>query len=582
MALDGIFLSKIKKEIVSLVIGARVEKITQPAKEEIVLFFRGREGSKKLCICPSANAPRIHFIEKPHEAPQSAPMFCMLLRKHLSGAILTDVVQIETDRVLHLVFSASNEIGDRVSLKLCVEIMGKCSNIILVDENNVIIDAIKRVPISVSTVRQIIPKLKYELPEKQDKLNLLETEVDEIFSAVLSNERTLLSKSVLSSVQGISPVVAREIAFLSTGNDEYIPNLSEVEKELLFDALGRLKKCAENDGELFILYDGKKKPKDISFFPIEQYGPVYTSRAFSSPSALLETFYDERDELNRMNARGKELLRAVNSILERVTRKLANQRADLESCKNAEQWKLYGELITNNIYSLKKGSSKYELQNYYDNMTPVVIEADPALTPTENANRYYRRYRKAKTAEGILKDLIVQKEEEIQYLETVLDEISRAETDNEIELIKQELVSCGYLKNRQSKKKKPPKELPPMRFETDDGYTVLVGRNNVQNERLSLKTAHGNDMWLHTQQLPGSHVIICAKEGEVSDLSIEQAASIAAYFSKARGGSLVPVDYTRVKALKKPNGSKPGKVIYHEYYTIIVKPDKELVERLRA
>lgn len=297
---------------------------------------------------------------------------------------------------------------------------------------------------------------------------------------------------------------------------------------------------------------------------------------------MLDDFYFERDRINRINHRGHELIKLLNNLIERTVRKVALQKEELIRCQNKDELRLYGELILANLYRLTKGVSYYEVENYYDNCNLIKIPCNPALSPSENQKRYYKEYRKAQTAEKMLVELIVQSEQEIVYLESVLDALSRADSDSEISSIRLELSQGGYIKNTKGKKLKQPKELPPFEFMSSDGFKILVGRNNTQNDRLSLKTAAKNDMWLHTQKIPGSHVIIVAEGKEISDLAIEQAAIIAASYSKAADSSLVPVDYTRVKALKKPIGAKAGMVIYHEYYTIIVNPDKELVKRLKV
>ena len=582
MALDGILLSKIKEEIISGACGAKLEKIQQTGKDEILLTLRAKTGVKKLFISVSANAARICFVEKAPEAPANPPMFCMLLRKHLSGATLVSARQLETDRVLFLDFSAFNEIGDRVVLTLCVEIMAKCSNIILFDSSNTIIDSIKRVDVSVSSVRQILPKLQYAAPPKQNKLGILEHSEDELIKDILLKKNHYLSRAVIDSVQGISPVISREIAFLVTSYDEYVCDLTESQVERLSGALRLLRECASSQGALYMVSDKNGKPKDISFMPVRQYGSEYTVSVFDSPSRMLEAFYSERDRIDRTSHRSRELVRQVNTVIDRIIRKTAAQRSELEGCKNKDDLRLYGELIINNSFSLSKGCGIYRVENYYDDMKTIDIPVDPALTPVENANRYYKSYQKAKTAEVMLKKLIEDGENERVYLESVLDELSRAESDSELASIRLELSDGGYVKNKFSKKKKPPKELPPIEFLSDDGFRILVGRNNVQNDRLSMRIASANDMWLHVQGFPGSHVIIFSKDGEVSDLSIEQAAAVAACFSKASDGTLVPVDYTPVRFLKKPNGARPGKVIYHQYYTVTVKPDRDLAERLRV
>lgn len=579
MALDGIFLSKVKKELEETAVGMRVDRVNQPSKDEIVLSLRGKNGAKKLFVSARADSARINLTLHHIENPPVAPMFCMLLRKHLGGAVISAVNQLGLDRALFIVFDATNEIGDKVKLTLVVEIMGKCSNIILLDGNGRIIDCIKRVDFSTSTVRQILPGLKYVLPPSQNKLNLEKTSEAEIVKCVLQKSDKLLSSAVLSTIEGISPVIAREIAYKTCYDDPNVCELSQEEVQRLESAVTFLKESIF-DKKVYMLLTEEYKPKDMAFLKPALFEGKLKVKQYKTASELLDDFYYERDRISRINHRAHELIKMLTLLTERTARKISLQKEDLKRCEKKDELKLYAELITANAYSLKKGSLYYEIPNYYDDMNIVRIPCNPALSPSQNANKYYKEYRKAKTAQSMLGGLISNGEEEIIYLESVLEEISRADTDSELSAIRKELSDGGYIKNKSSKKQKPPKELPPIEFCSDDGYKILVGRNNVQNDKLSLKTARKSDMWLHTQSMPGSHVIIESRDGEVSDEAILQAASIAAYYSKAKQSSLADVDYTPVKMLKKPVGAKPGKVIYHEYYTVRVKPDGELAKRL--
>ncbi len=581
MALDGIFLSKIKDELISNAVGLRVDKVNQPTRDEIILNLRGKGCSYKLLFCVRADSPRVHFTSHTIDNPPVPPMFCMLMRKHLTGALIKNVRQHELDRILFVDFDATNEIGDRVDLSLCIEIMGKYSNLILLSGDRVI-DAIKRVDITTSSVRQILPGGEYKLPPAQSKLNIEKEDIDTVTDKILSQKDRYLSNAVINTLQGVSPIVSREIAYRTAFDDVYVSSLSNEQIEILKNTLTYIKENLHKENILYMLTEENGKPKDLSHYDIKQYGDRLKVKVYESCSDLLDDFYFERDRINRINHRGHELIKLINNLIERTTRKLAIQSEELKKCEDKEQLKLYGELILANLYRLNKGVTYYEVEDYYNNCELIKIPCNPALSPTENQMKYYKEYRKAQTAEKMLGGLIEEGKNEIIYLESVLDELSRADTDSEISLIRRELADGGYIKNIKGKKQKPPKELPPMEFRSSDGYKILVGRNNVQNEKLSLKTAAKNDMWLHTQKIPGSHVIILGEGREISDQSIEDAALIAAYYSKARDSSLVPVDYTRVKALKKPNGSKAGMVIYYEYYTIIVNPDKDTVEKFRV
>lgn len=580
MALDGIFLSKVKNELKEKAVGLRVDKVNQPTRDEVILSLRGKGCNYKLLLCVRADSPRLHFTSHNIDNPPVPPMFCMLLRKHLTGAMIKDVRQQETDRIIFIDFDATNEIGDRVELTIVMEIMGKYSNMILISGEK-IIDSMKRVDFTTSSVRQILPGLMYALPPQQDKLSIETTDIAIILDRVLSYREKSLSSALLSSIQGISPVVAREIAYKTAFDDIQVSYLDNRQIGILEVVL---KEFAESigSGTVYMLTESTGKPKDMSVIDVKQYGDMLIVKEYESAAELLDDFYFERDRINRINHRGHELIKLLNNLIERTSRKLALQREELKRCEDKETLRLYGELILANIYRLTKGMMYYEVENYYDNCEIIKIPCNPALSPTDNQKKYYKDYRKAQTAEKMLVGLIQDGENEIIYLESVLDELSRADTDSEISAIRLELQNGGYIKNLKGKKQKPPKELPPIEFMSSDGFKILVGRNNIQNDKLSLKTATKNDMWLHTQKIPGSHVIIVGDGKEISDESIEEAAVIAAYYSKAKDSSLVPVDYTRVKALKKPNGAKAGMVIYHEYWTIITNPDKDLVEKLRV
>ena len=580
MALDGIFLSRIRDEIAQTVLGFRVEKIQQPTRDEIILVLRGKGGARRLLICVRSDSPRVHFTEQAAENPAAPPMFCMLLRKHLTAAKLTDVRQEGLDRMLFLTFDASNEIGDRVTLTLCVEIMGTYSNLILIGENGKILDAAKRIDFAASSVRQILPRLPYVLPTPQDKLCLECTDISAVLERLRQTPNKLLSGALMNAVQGISPIIARELTFRAAGDDVPVSALAENAWHALETQLQKVKDGLHRDTQVCLVCDESGAPKEIAFLEILQYGTARKSVMFPSASALLDRFFAERDRAVRLHARGKDLLRTLSNLTDRTARKLAMQKKELSACADRETMRLYGELITANLHALQKGSVFFDVPNYYDNMQPVRIPADPALSPKENANRYYRDYRKAKTAEGMLTKLIAQGETELAYFASVLDALSRADTQAELDAIRMELTEQGYLKARSGKKQKAPKALPPLEFQTTDGFRVLVGRNNLQNDRLSLKTANKTDLWLHTQGFPGSHVILETNGEDVPDRAIEEAAVIAATHSKAADSSLVPVDYTPVKKLKKPVGAKPGKVIYHEYFTIMVKPDKTACEKM--
>ena len=582
MALDGYFLSKLKDELLIRAVGTKIDKVQQPSKDEILLTLRHRTGSEKLLICVRADAPRVHFTAQSAQNPTQPPMFCMLLRKYLTGAKIVDVRQIGLDRLLFFDLDATTEIGDKTTLQLCVETMGTYSNLILIAADGRIIDAAKRIDFAASSVRQILPGLPYELPQQQGKLNLETETADAVAQVILAKSNKLLSSAALQTVQGISPVIAREIAYRCTGSDETVAALTDAQRGNLLAVLQQMKQALHRDPTGYMVLDDTGAPKEIASMHIYQYDGVFKGKDYAGASALLDDFYRERDRATRLSQRGHELFKTLHTLTERTSRRLTVQKEELRQSADRDKYKLWGELITANLHALQKGSSTYTVENYYDHMAPLTIRVDPALDPLQNANRFYKEYRKAKTAEEVLTERIARGETELQYFDTVLDALSRADTEQELFAIRLELSEGGYLRKKSGKKQPRQKPLPPIECRSGDGYRILVGRNNAQNDQLSLKTANKRDWWFHTQQSPGSHVILETVDGEASDQAMEEAAMLAAYFSRAKESSLVPVDYTRVKQLKKPVGAKPGKVIYHEYYTMIVTPDKEKCEAMRV
>ena len=573
MALDGIFLHLLSEELKEVLIGSKVDKIHQTQKTELVLTLRTRSGAYRLLMSASGNAPRLHLTTQQIENPPKPPMLCMLLRKHLGGATLLDIQQEGLDRILKLVFSSVNELGDRVTRTLVIEIMAQYSNIILLDENDVIIDAVKRVDNTKSSVREVLPSLRYELPPSQNKLDITRNSAEEIIDAITS-KNTKLNNAILSSMEGMSPVLCREIAFRTAGMDAVADELTENQKIKLAFELEILKNTvlnrtlspnavADTDGKLL----------DFSFIPITQYGTVAQYLSYESLSETLERFYFERERLARTKSKAEDLFKNINNLIERLSKKISNQMAELEECKDREEKKIFAELINANLYRLGKGSTVYELENYYDDYKTVAIPVKPELTPTENAQRYYKEYRKLRTAEEMLTKLIAEGREELVYLRTVLDELSRAETEREISEIRQELSDGGFVKQKNQGKIKRSQPMPPLEFNAPDGFKVYVGRNNIQNDKLSLKTAMKSDLWFHIQKAPGSHVILALEGREPTEKAMEFAAKVAAYYSSGREAGAVEVDYTEVRNLKKPVGAKPGFVIYHVYNSVLVKPE---------
>lgn len=584
MALDGAFLRHIRRELEENALEARVEKIYQPNKEEMVLLLRTYTDHFKLLISARANSARIHFTRFVPENPPQPPMLCMLMRKRLQGARLTAVEQPGLERVLRLVFDAVNELGDHVTLSLYAEVMGRYSNIVFVDEKGKVIDALKRVDAEMSSERLVLPGLSYELPPPQDKLCALDVSTEEAIARIqTSPEGTSLDKAILNALQGVSPIVAREVAYHVThGGDWKLGQLGEEQWLRLSFFLNRLfTTIREVSGTPHMAVKPDGKPLDLTYFPIEQYGLAAVVRKYDTCSELLDAFYDERDRIDRMRVRSQDLLRLLANTSERLTNKINKQRAELEQCGKREELRLCGELISANLYRLEKGQSVAELENFYEEGMPVLkIKMDPLLTPTQNAQKYFKEYRKARTAEEKLTEQIAHAEEELVYLDSVFEELSRAETERDLSEIRQELTGQGYLRAPRGKQK-PAAAAAPLKFRSSDGFQILVGRNNRQNDRLTMKQASNNDIWFHTKNIPGSHTILVTEGKEPTETALREAALLAAWHSRGRESSQVPVDYTQVRHVSKPNGAKPGMVIYVDYNTVYVTPDEETAERLR-
>lgn len=556
MALDGIFLHHIKNEISAFAVGARVEKIHQPSKEELVFSLRSREGAKKLLVSARADSARIHFTEFPPENPAKPPMLCMLFRKHLLSAKITDIEQDGLERILTIGFDSTNELGDPVHFSLIVEIMGRYSNVILVDENGIVVDALKRVDKEKSQVRTILPGEKYVSPPAQDKMNIFDDDETLIENRIRESRKTL-PKAFQDAVMGVSPIVCREY-------ENGAP-------------LSVIKQYAKNPEFSVVVTD---KPFDFAFMPINQYGSLASLKEFDSPSALLDYFFYEKVRIDRIRQRSAELFKTLQNFQERAVRKAANREKELEECKDKETYRIFGDLIISNQYALKKGAPYYDLQNYYDENKTVRIPADVTLSPAQNAQKYYKEYRKKQIAETKLTDFIAQARQEAEYLDSVIDSLSRAETDSAISAIRTELAETGFLK-RKSFKSKNEKALKPMEYESTEGFKIFVGRNNVMNDKLTLKTAKNYDLWFHVKDTAGSHVLVQNDGREFTDKVIREAALLASYNSKAGHSSNVPVDYTIIKNVKKPAGAKPGMVIYDDYKTEFVTPNMEEIERIK-
>ena len=573
MALDGITLSMLKNELAEKLIGARIDKIHQPSKEELVISLRWNGGNGKLLISASANGPRIHFTESSVDNPKNPPMFCMLMRKHLSGAKLVAIEQFGLERMLHLSFATYNEFGDPVIVKLAVEIMGRHSNIMLIGPDGKIIDAIKRVTADMSSVRQVMPGMSYVFPPAQNKMNTLDPDYMDLIERLKNGRDIPLSKALMENLDGVSPIVCREISDIVTGGfDTKAHDLSNDDCEKLVGCLEKITESIKNGSTApYMVLEENGHPLDFTFIKVNQYGDAVEIRKFETFSEMLDKFYSERSGADRMKQRSNDLFKFVVNLADRISRKLDVQRQELARSTERDILRVKGELIHANLWMIEKGMTSVVLENYYEDCKPVEVKLDPRLSPNQNAQHYFSEYRKADTAERMLKQFIEKGEAELSYIESVFDLLSRARTDDEVVAIREELVAQGYLKNHRKNNQKPVK-LAPKEYISTDGFRILCGRNNIQNDKLTFKDSRKNDIWLHTQKIHGSHTVIVTEGREVPETTIQQAAVVAAYNSKGRDSSLVPVDYTEIRNVKKPSGAAPGKAIYEHYKTAYVRP----------
>ena len=584
MALDGTFLSCLREELTAGLPDARVDKIHQPSREELVIALRSRNGNKKLYLSARANSPRVHFTDIPLENPASPPMFCMLLRKRITGGRLAAIRQPGLERALYFDLDCVDELGDIVRLTLAVEIMGRHSNIILI-ENGRVVDAIKRVDMEMSSVRPVLPGLPYSPPPAAaGRLDLSAVEPADFLAAMEQGPDYPLSKALLNTAHGLSPLICREVSHLAArGRDPLVSDWTKEERERLLFYLDRVKAAVETgeNRKPYLLLRADGSPLDFSFMAVTQYGLEALGREMDSFSSLLDAFYAQRDAGERMKQRAHDILRILTNLSDRTARKLDRQREELTRSGDRETLRIYGDLINANLYAIPRGAASAELIDYFDPACGLkTVPLDPALTAAQNAQKYYKDYRKAQKAEQILQQQIAQGEEELQYFDTVFDALSRASTWRELGELREELAAGGYLRLQRGRQK-PPAPLGPLRFLSDDGFSILVGRNNVQNDRLTLRTARGGDVWFHTKNIPGSHVLVVTEGQTPPPRTLEQAAVLAALHSKAAGSAQVPVDYTEARHVRKPAGAKPGMVIYDSNHTAYVRPDAALAARLR-
>ncbi len=580
MPLDAICLQAVVEELRPQLLNLRIDKVQQPARDQVILLLRG---NKRLLLNAGANAPRIQLTETARDNPAEPPMFCMLLRKHLVGARVADITQPLLERLVRLELDITDDFGQPGKRTLVLEAMGRRSNLILLDGEGRIIDCMRRVDADMSAQRQVLPGLYYEPPASVGRLPITE-ESEEGFRQKLAaaNPERQLDAFLLDSYFGISPLMARELAFRTAGaSDARLLELNETGRTNFWREIYQFSDAIKENKFTPIMLKKEGSPEEFACFPILQYGGLLEPERFDSFSALLDSFYEQRERQERVRQRGADLIRTATTARDRLRRKLAMQEKDYAATQDRDRLRICGDLITSNLYRMERGQSKLVCENFYDeNCAETTIQLDPLLTPQQNAAKYYKRYTKAKTAEKYLREQMEFARRDAEYLESVLEEISHAETEQDFIDIRNELRDAGFL--RKQGKKEIKRAAKPRGFRTTSGFRVLVGRNNRQNDQLTCKEADHRDLWFHTQKIHGSHVILCTEGREVDDDTIVEVAKLAAYYSQARESGNVPVDYTMVKNVKKPAGARPGMVIYKTCRTVNVTPDEALVKRLQC
>ena len=586
MPLDALCLSGVVHELQNALSGAKIDKIYQPGRDEVVLALRAPAGNVKLLLSANPSHPRAHLTQISRENPDKPPMFCMLLRKHLAGARLLELVQPPMERVVDLRLEALDELGDRVERRLVLEAMGRHSNLILLDGEGRIMDCLRRVDSDMSARRQVLPGLFYRLPPAQEKLDPSSLDRAALESALAAApEESQADKWLLDTFGGLSPLICRELAFRAGGaTDARLHQMGEGGRSRLLDELEVLLRSVQENSFTPVMLEKEGHPSDFTFQPISQYGPAVSCVPFPSFSALLDRFYEQRENQERVRQRGQDLIRSVTNARDRAARKIGLQEQELAATRDRERLRQFGDIITSNLHAMEKGMSRLTAADFYDPECPQIhIPLDPLLTPQQNAAKYYKEYNKAKTAESILTLQLEKGRRDLDYLNSVLEAIALAEGERDLQEIRQELTDTGYLR-RPSKARDRGKRVAskPMEFRSSSGLRISVGKNNTQNDLLTTKQAFKSDLWFHTQKIHGSHVILWTEGGQPDLTSIQEAAQLAAWFSQGRESGKVAVDYTPVKYVKKPGGARPGMVVYTTYETAYVAPDGELARRLRV
>ena len=570
MAFDGTTVAAVTKELTEQLSGGRIAKIAQPETDELLFTIKTPQGQKRLYISASASLPLIYLTNVNKPSPMNAPNFCMLLRKHIGNGRITRITQPGLERIIQIQIEHLDDLGDLCRKTLVVEIMGKHSNIIFCDADGRIIDSIKHISAQMSSVREVLPGRPYFIPDTMGKKNPLTVDAD-TFIFTLKEKPCPLGKAIYTSFTGISPVIAEDICFLAGMDSGITPK--EYEDDHLFHLYRQFSYYIEDlKGGNFhpVIYTDGETPKEFSALLLSHFD-TFTKQEYDSISEVLHTYYATKNTLTRIRQKSADLRHVVQTALERARKKYDLQKKQLKDTEKREKYKVYGELIHTYGYQLEEGCKGFDALNYYTNET-IHIPLDATISPLDNAKKYFDRYAKLKRTYEALTDLIEDTQLEIDHLDSIATALDIAETEADLQQIKEEMMESGYIKHKYSKKKTQGKS-KPYHYRSTDGFDIYVGKNNFQNDELTFKFAEGNDWWFHAKGMPGSHVLVKTKTGKMPDRTFEEAGRLAAFYSKGRGNEKVEIDYLQKKNVKKPNKAKPGFVVYYTNYSLTIQPD---------
>ena len=572
MAFDGTVIANIVYDMNRLLTGGRIYKIYQPETDELLLVIKNQKETHRLLLSASASLPLVYFTSENKQNPMTAPNFCMLLRKHISNGRIVEVSQPDMERIIEIRIEHLNELGDLCAKKLVIEIMGKHSNIIFLDDTGMIIDSIKHISNQVSSVREVLPGRTYMVPPAQGKISLYDI-TPAWMEGTLLTKASSVQKAIYGSISGISPLMANEICYrASIDGDAAVASLSDTEQATLYGELVRLKSQLQNhEFAPCIIYQGKT-PLEFACMELSMY-PDMETKTFSSISEVLETYYAEKEVVTRIRQKSTDLRKIVSNAIDRTAKKYDLQRKQLKDTEKKEKYKIYGELLHTYGYDVQPGQKELTCINYYDG-NEITIPLDTQLTAMENAKKYFDRYGKLKRTYEALHVLVEETRAELEHLESISNSLEIARDENDLMMIKEELMDFNYVKRHGQSKKKNKSKSKPFHYISSDGFHMYVGKNNFQNDELTFKFANGKDMWFHAKKMAGSHVIVKLETAsELPDKTYEEAARLAAYYSKGKNAPKVEIDYTERRNLKKPPQAKPGFVIYHTNYSMIIEPD---------